>query len=135
MLRKPVLLVMISLASLTVACKLTSQTASRPEQLPANAPAITKISGEEIYQSMGCAECHNQAAGIVAPSLQGLYGEMVSLEGGETVRADEVYLRESILAPMAKIVSGYNPVMPDFRQRITDEQVEALIEYIKALSK
>jgi cytochrome c oxidase subunit 2 len=60
---------------------------------------------------------------------------MVSLEGGETVLADEVYLRESILAPMAKIVSGYNPIMPDFRQRITDEQVEVLIEYIRALRK
>ena len=50
------------------------------------------------------------------PSIQnvGVYGKDVKLSGGATVKADEAYIRESILDPQAKIVAGYEPVMPTF---------------------
>jgi cytochrome c oxidase subunit 2 len=72
---------------------------------------------------------------VAAPSLEGVYGSEVDLEGGETVVADEAYLRESILSPGAKIVRGYQPIMPDFSSQLSEAEVEALVGYIRALGE
>lgn len=87
--------------------------------------------GEKIFNDMGCKGCHDVET--IAPPLAGVYNSDVTLETGETVTADEAYLRESILEPDAKVVAGFQPVMPDFEQQLTDEDVSLLIEYIKAL--
>ncbi|OGO34069.1 MAG: hypothetical protein A2W35_09120 [Chloroflexi bacterium RBG_16_57_11] len=131
MLPKPILAAMIALALIMAACKMTSQ----PEQVTEDTPESNQISGEVLYQRMGCAGCHTNAAGGAAPSLEGLYGGMVVLESGETILADESYLRESILSPSTRIVRGYQAIMPDFKGQISDEQVDALIEYIRVLVK
>jgi cytochrome c oxidase subunit II len=51
------------------------------------------------------------------------------------VTADENYVRESILQPAAKIVNGYKPIMPTFQGQISDEQLNALVAYVKSLSQ
>src|SRR5229473_1574586 len=68
-----------------------------------------------------------------APSLNGVYGARVLLADGSTVAADEAYIRESILQPNAKIVAGYQPLMPTFQGQLTEEQILALIAYTKSL--
>src|SRR4029077_12759296 len=67
------------------------------------------------------------------PNLQGTYGKQVLLEDGRTVVADDNYVRESILNPTAKIVAGFKPVMPTFQGLVTDEQLNALVAYVKSL--
>jgi cytochrome c oxidase subunit 2 len=62
-----------------------------------------------------------------------VYGSTVRLEGGQSVTADDAYIRESILQPKAKIVAGYQPIMPTFQGLVTEEQVLNLIAYIKSL--
>jgi cytochrome c oxidase subunit 2 len=57
----------------------------------------------------------------------------VQLAGGGTVKADETYVRESILQPQAKVVAGFEPVMPTFQGLVSEEQVVQLIEYVKSL--
>ena len=131
MLPKPLLAVMFALALILAACKITSQ----PEKLLDSNPESGEVTGEVIFQSMGCAGCHDKAAEVAAPSLEGLYGGIVVLESGETILADESYLRESILLPSTRIVQGYKAIMPDFYGKITDEQIGALIEYIRSLAK
>ena len=49
--------------------------------------------------------------------------------------ADENYIRESILEPAAKIVNGFKPVMPTFQGQISDEQLNALVAYVKSLGQ
>ena len=66
--------------------------------------------------------------------LQNVYAHPVKLQDGSVVTADENYLRESILTPDAKVTAGYQPVMPAFQGLVTEEQLLALIEYIKSLS-
>ncbi len=69
------------------------------------------------------------------PSLRGVYGSRVQLAGGQTVLADDAYIRESILNPNAKIVAGYKPnVMPSFQGQITEEGILQLVVYIKSLA-
>ena len=57
----------------------------------------------------------------------------MKLSGGATVKADEAYIRESILNPQAKIVAGYEPVMPTFQGLVTEDQVLQLIEYVRSI--
>jgi cytochrome c oxidase subunit 2 len=58
----------------------------------------------------------------------------VLLEDGRTVTADENYIRESILEPGAKIVKGFKPVMPTFQGQVSDDQLNALVDYVKSLA-
>ena len=69
------------------------------------------------------------------PNLAGIYNKPVLLEDGRTVTADENYVRESILDPTAKIVSGFKPVMPTFQGIVSEEQLNALVAYVKSLSQ
>ena len=64
----------------------------------------------------------------------GLTGSTVQLEGGQTVTANEDYIRESILSPRAKLVRGFQPIMPTFQGQVSEEQLLQLITYIKSLS-
>lgn len=90
-------------------------------------PAVV---GARLFQSEGCATCHGQRA----PTLHGIFGKPQPLIDGQTAIADENYLRESILTPAAKVVAGYAAGnMPSYRERLTEEQVDALIAYIKTL--
>lgn len=97
-----------------------------PDETPAE-------SGARLFQQYGCITCH----GVQAPTLAGLYGRQrdVILPSGRqtTVVADENYLRESILDSSARIVAGYQPVMPSFRGQLSEEQLIQLVAYIKSL--
>ena len=90
-------------------------------------------SGEELFTERACATCHRPDSAARAPSLQGLVGRKVLLQDGRTVMADEAYVRESILLPQAKIVAGYQPIMPTFKGQLDEEDLIQLIAYIKGL--
>lgn len=92
-------------------------------------------SGEELYASLGCKACHDPSPAALCPTLAGLYGSRRELVGGASVLADEAYLRESILRPAAKLVAGYPPVMPAFEGRLSEEELNTLIAYIKSQGK
>jgi cytochrome c oxidase subunit II len=90
------------------------------------------MAGQKLFQQYSCVNCHSQQA----PTMANLYGSDVKVyEDGvlKTVKADEDYLRESILQPNKKIVQGYQPLMPNFEGTLTEEQIFDLIAYIKTL--
>src|SRR5579884_1866322 len=91
--------------------------------------------GQQLFQQFGCATCHLLDQQGRCPILRGLYNKPVQLENGQTVIANDAYLRESILDPNAKIVAGFEPnVMPNFKGQVTEENVIQLIAFIKSLS-
>jgi cytochrome c oxidase subunit 2 len=90
--------------------------------------------GEKLFTQFDCVNCHASGRRQRCPNLTGLYGTNVPLEGGGTALFDEAYIRESILYPKAKIAAGFPPVMPTFRGQVTEEEMLALIAYIKSLS-
>ena len=94
------------------------------------------VDGAVVFASNGCAGCHQVQEGVaggLGPSLWGLAGREEALNTGEKVLADDNYLRESIENPMAKIVAGYDPIMPSFAGRLSEEELTALIVYMKQL--
>jgi cytochrome c oxidase subunit 2 len=92
--------------------------------------------GERLVKVRGCAQCHSVdgAAGI-GPTFLNLFGHTQPLHDGSQVTVEENYVRESILEPMAKIVAGYDPVMPTYKGKLTDREITAIIAYLKSLSE
>lgn len=93
------------------------------------------VQGAAIFKKMRCDTCHFAGSAIQGPDLGDIFGTPVNLEDGRTVTADENYLRESILKPKAKVVAGYQAVMPTYKNLISEEDILALIAYIKTLKK
>ena len=90
--------------------------------------------GEKIFAELGCSTCHRSDMQGRGPNLHGVFGSPVQLEDGRTVTADENYVRECILDPGAKRVKGFQPIMPTFQGLVSEEQVNALVAYIKSLA-
>jgi cytochrome c oxidase subunit 2 len=91
--------------------------------------------GALLFQRLGCASCHAEADGPRGPSVVGLFGRSVKLQDGTTVVADESYIRESIVNPRAKIVAGYEPLMPTFKGLVGEEGIGQILAYVKSLSQ
>jgi cytochrome c oxidase subunit 2 len=91
------------------------------------------VAGEKLFAEKACSTCHLSNGTGRAPSLNGVYGGTVRLADGTSVTADEAYIRESILDSNAKIVAGYQPLMPSFQGQLTEEQILSLTAYIKSL--
>jgi cytochrome c oxidase subunit 2 len=92
------------------------------------------VAGQQLFQSLGCVSCHGaNGEGGRGPALAGLFGQKVFLTNNQTVTADEAYIRESIENPQAKVVSGFNPIMPTFQGQVTPEQLIQIISFIKSL--
>ncbi|REJ84168.1 MAG: cytochrome c oxidase subunit II [Acidobacteria bacterium] len=90
-------------------------------------------SGEQLFTSLACSTCHLSGDSNRGPALHGLPGSEVQLASGETVIADDAYLRESILEPRAKLRQGYVPLMPTFEGQVSEEQLHDLIAFIKTI--
>ncbi|MGA9980147.1 MAG: cytochrome c oxidase subunit II [Candidatus Sulfotelmatobacter sp.] len=91
------------------------------------------VTGEKIFAELGCSTCHRMDTQGRGPNLRGVFGSSVALADGRTVVADENYIRECILDPGAKRVKGFQPIMPTFQGLVSEEQVNALVAYVKSL--
>jgi cytochrome c oxidase subunit 2 len=96
-------------------------------------PESPVVAGEKLFAELNCATCHRPDSAGRGPVLQGLFGRPVKLASGDTVVADEAYVRESVVYPAAKVVAGYQPVMPTYQGQVSEEQLIALVAYIESL--
>jgi cytochrome c oxidase subunit II len=90
--------------------------------------------GERLFASLSCGACHNARPDARGPSLANVFGSKLRLSTGESVTADEAYLREAILNPSQHTTEGYTPIMPTYQGQISEDGVIALVEYIKNLN-
>ncbi|HTE89367.1 MAG TPA: cytochrome c oxidase subunit II [Terriglobales bacterium] len=97
------------------------------------APDSLVAMGERAFHARGCSGCHAPNAAIRAPLLDGIYGKQVPLSDGTFVTADDQYLRDSILLPNKQIAAGYDPIMPTYHGQIDEEELNAIIEYLKSI--
>jgi cytochrome c oxidase subunit 2 len=99
-----------------------------PEPPP---PAATDA-GYRLLEAKECLSCHSMTADAdLAPSFKGIYGRTQKLHDGSVITIDEAYLRESIVHPSAKLVNGYDDLMPE--PTVTKEEVEQMIQYLKTI--
>jgi len=89
--------------------------------------------GAQLYKQKACITCHSlDGTRKTGPSFKGVFGHQVHLADGTTITADENYVRQSILDPKSQVVNGFEPVMPTFQGLLKPNQIDALIEFIKA---
>jgi len=89
--------------------------------------------GEQLFNDLACNSCHLNDGKGRGPSLVNKFGSPEELSNGTVVTVNESYVRESILTPQAKLVATYQPLMPTFQGLLSEENVMALIEYVKSL--
>jgi len=90
--------------------------------------------GAKLFNDLACSTCHLDTGQGRGPSLKDILGKTEELQDGSSVVVDEAYLRESILTSQAKIVKGFQPLMPTFQGLVSEENLVALIEHVKSLS-
>ena len=91
-------------------------------------------SGALLFENKTCVSCHGREPGAsesAAPNLLGIAGSERVLASGETIVADDVYLRRSVLEPRVQVRQGYSPVMPNIR--VSEDELDALIAYLHTL--
>lgn len=111
-----------------------SATSAPTEGAPAPAAMSLADKGKELASSKGCIACHTaDGTKKIGPTWKGIWGTQEELESGQKVTVDENYVRESIESPTARIVKGYPPSMPPFKGLLNDNEINALIAYIKSL--
>ena len=86
--------------------------------------------GKAIFNAAGCGSCHALAdvgtSANAGPSL-----DRAAAVGASRGLPPEEYLRQSIVDPNAIVAGGYPPdLMPDYGKRLTDEQVDELVDYL-----
>ncbi len=90
--------------------------------------------GAAMFQQLACNTCHLDTGQGRGQSLKDIFGKPVELADGSTTIVNEAYLRESILNSQAKVVKGFQPLMPTFQGLISEEGLVALIEHVKSMS-
>jgi cytochrome c oxidase subunit 2 len=88
--------------------------------------------GFALFRRFGCSGCHDPGSTVHAPSLAGLIGRTVHLQDGRSLVADDNYVRDSILLPRKDVVAGFAPVMPSFAGQLSEEDIQALIAYLRS---
>jgi len=92
--------------------------------------------GKLQYERKGCQTCHSIDGTKTAqggPSWKGIWGKMEKMNDGKEVLVDAAYVRESMMQPSAKIVAGFEPIMPTFQGLLRETEIQGLIAYIKSL--
>ena len=99
------------------------------------ADAGTPPDGAALFVKLQCAVCHALEKPLpTAPSLRNRFGGKTTLRDGTEHRFDETYVRESILNPAARVAKGFLPIMPPFRGRVTEAELQALVAFVRSLS-
>lgn len=107
--------------------------ASAAEKPAALALSGLAAQGEKLMQAKGCVACHTtDGTTKIGPSYKGVFGSKREFIDGTSAVADEQYIRESIENPSAKVLKGFQPLMPTFKGQINEQEMNALIAYIKA---
>jgi mono/diheme cytochrome c family protein len=127
-------------ATTTTPATTTTATATPPSSTtrPVAVTAALVARGKSLYTSDSCSSCHSLSGSPGAgPSFKGLAGSSVTLSDGTTVTADDAYLEQSITAPDAQIVKGYQPgIMPaaisSHGLAGKPDDVRALVAFIKS---
>ena len=97
-------------------------------------PGSPEFKGQDVFVRMACNACHSVDGSLkLGPTIKSQYGKNIRHTDGSVVIIDDQYIRESLIDPLKYIAEGYTPIMPSYKPVLTDEDIENLIAYIKAL--
>jgi cytochrome c oxidase subunit II len=91
--------------------------------------------GRALYEKRDCGSCHegsgpSQGRG---PSLAKLYGQRRQLQSGQSVVADDAYLRNVLYYPNEYALAGWQQSMPSYKGTLSESDVLAINAYVKTI--
>ena len=90
--------------------------------------------GQDVFIRMACNACHSVDGSLkLGPTIKSQYGKEILHTDGSVMIIDDDYLRQSIIDPLKHIAEGYTPIMPSYKQVLSNEDITHLIAYIKSL--
>ena len=97
-------------------------------------PGSPEQKGMDIFNRMACDACHSMDGTLkLGPTIKKQYGKEIRHTDGTIMIIDDEYIRESIIDPLKYIAEGYTPIMPSYKPILSDEEINWIIAYIKAL--
>ncbi len=97
-------------------------------------PGTPEHKGQKLFIDMACNACHSVDGSLkLGPTIKSQYGKNIRHTDGSVVIIDDQYIRESLIDPLKYIAEVYTPIMPSYKPVLSDEDIENLISYIKAL--
>ena len=97
-------------------------------------PGTPEHKGQEVFNRMACNACHSVDGSLkLGPTIKSQYGKNILHTDGSIVIIDDQYIRESLVDPLKYIAEGYTPIMPSYKPVLSDEDIENLIAFMKAI--
>lgn len=122
--------------ALALACGEKPKDATPGKEAGASPSPGLAARGAALQKSRGCAMCHSlDGSQLAGPTYAGLYNSTVELRDGSTAIADDEYIRASILEPAKQFRKGFDQAMPSYAGMLSDEEVDALVAFIRELPK
>ena len=104
---------------------------NKPNSFAANSP---ESKGLDLFTRMACDACHSVDGSLkLGPTIKSQYGKEIRHVDGTVMIINDDYIRESLINPLKHIAEGYTPIMPSYKLILSDEDIENIIAYIKAL--
>jgi putative heme-binding domain-containing protein len=92
--------------------------------------------GQRIVSVYGCTQCHAADGNpMVGPTFKDMFGSTIKLASGDFAKVDESYVEYATRNPGTKVHAGFPPVMPAYTDRISQREMQAIIWYLKSISK
>lgn len=89
--------------------------------------------GEKLFHQYACANCHHFDNQGRCPNLRNLYGTKVQIDTGDWLTVDDTYIRNKLMNPREQVPNGFAPIMPTFQGQLSEEQIIALIAFIRSI--
>lgn len=92
------------------------------------------LRGRQVVLKYGCVTCHtDDGTRAQGPSFKGLFNSTVTYIDGSTGVVDEADVRYALREPAGKVIDSFEPSMPKFSDRFTEDETVNLIAYLRSI--
>lgn len=92
------------------------------------------LRGRQVVLKYGCVTCHSDdGTRMQGPSFKGLLNSTVQYIDGSTGIVDEADVRYALREPAGKVIDGFEPSMPKFSDRMSEEETVNLLAYLRSI--
>jgi cytochrome c oxidase subunit 2 len=101
-----------------------------------NEKAASGHPGKALLDAKGCLGCHSlDGSAGVGPTLRGVFGREVVLVAPDKkekkLKYDAKALTMMIMGPRAGVVKGFEPMMPEYKDQVTADELKQILDFLE----
>jgi cytochrome c2 len=92
--------------------------------------------GKTLLTKNACIGCHSldgSKLGKIGPTFKGFYGSLRHFNKAKSQKADEAFIKESLIEPNKKVAKGFQVAMGSYAGILNDVEIKSVIMYLKQL--